>query len=137
MSWFTRLFEKQKPELGGFVRLDFIHTFPHVFYVSSIGRDEASPDGFRYKVLTVRREPDMIVELILLRESLDGTKTKVAHMQAPLHKFGATDDMVRQLGQDTSVTFERFDLSALRTFDEFKARAIEIGWDYHAPEAAA
>jgi len=137
MPWFTRLFKKQKPEMEGFVRLDFTHTFPHVFWVSSVGCDEQSPDGFRYKVLTMRREPDMTIELMLLREALDGTKIKVAHMQAPLDKFGATDDMVQQLGRDTSVTFERFDLSALRTFDKFKARAIEIGWDYHAPEPAA
>ena len=137
MSWLSRLFNKQKPEMDGFVRLDFTHTFPHVFWISTFGHNEQSPGGFRYKVLTMRREPDMTIELLLLRESSDGTKTKVAHMQTPLDKFGATDDMVRKLGRDTSVTFERFDLSTLRTFDEFKVRAIEIGWDYHAPMSAA
>ena len=129
MSWFTRLFKKDKPEPEGYARLDFIRTFPHVFWVSSIGYDERSPKGFRYKVLTMRHEPEMLIELILLRESVSGKKTKVTHMQAPIDRFGVTEDMVRQLGQDQSVSFERFDLTDIRTFDEFRARVIEIGWD--------
>jgi hypothetical protein len=129
MSWFTRLFRKEKTEPDGFIRLDFTHTFPHVFWASSIGYDERSPEGFRYKVLTMRREPEMVIELVLLRESVNGTKTQLAHMQAPLDKFGATGDMVRQLGQDQSVSFERFDLTQIRTFEEFRTKAIEIGWE--------
>jgi hypothetical protein len=78
--------------------------------------------------MTTRHESEMQIELILLKESLDGTKTKLAHMQAPLEKFGATDGMIRQLAQSASVTFEQFDLSALRTFDSFKDKASELGW---------
>jgi hypothetical protein len=129
MSWLKRLFNKQNPEPEGYARLDFTRTFPHVFWVSSVGYDNRSPEGFRYKVFSVRHEPDMTVELILLRESVNGAKTKVSHMQAPIDKFSATDAMVRQLGQDTSVTFERFDLRETRTFEEFRAKAIEIGWE--------
>jgi len=129
MSWFTRLFKKDKLEPEGYARLDFTRAFPHVFWVSSIGYDERSPKGFRYKVLTMRHEPEMLIELILLRESVSGKKTKVTHMQAPIDRFGVTEDMVRQLGQDQSVSFERFDLTDIHTFDEFRARAIEIGWD--------
>jgi hypothetical protein len=129
MSWLTRLFKKEKTEPEGFVRLDFTRTFPHVFWVSGIGYDDRSPEGFRYKVLTMRREPEMLIELILLRESVNGAKTQLAHMQAPIDKFGTTDDMVRQLGQDKSVSFERFDLTDIRTFDEFRAKSIEIGWE--------
>ncbi len=50
-------------------------------------------------------------------------------MQPPLDKFGATRDTVRQLGQDQSVSFERFDLTHVRTFEQFRAKAIEIGWE--------
>jgi len=132
MSWFQRLFKNQPAEAIGFVRLDFMRTFPHVFWVSSIGRDERSSESCRYKVFTVRHEPEMNIEVLLLRESLDGNKTILAHLRAPLDKFAGTEDMVRRLGQETSVIFDRFDLSSIRTFDEFKPRAIEIGWDYHA-----
>jgi hypothetical protein len=134
MSWFTRLFKKPKPDAERFARFDFTHTFPHVFWLSSVGREEQSLVEFRYKVLTFRHEPDMTIELILVRELLDGTKTKVAHIQGPLDKFAAIEDRVQKFGQDASVSFERFDLSALRTFDDFKARAIEIGWGFHEPE---
>jgi hypothetical protein len=132
MSWFARLFRK-KAEPVGFVGFDFTQTFPHVFWLSTVAKDNRSPEGFRYKVLTARHEPEMKIELVVLRESLDGEKTKVIHMEAPLEKFGATDDMIRQLGEDSSVTFERFDMSGLRTFDDFKSRAIEVGWGYYEP----
>jgi hypothetical protein len=129
MSWFTRFLTKKMPEPDGYVRLDFTHTFPHVVWVSSIGYDERSPEGFRYKALTMRHEPEMIVELVLLRESINGTKTIVTNARGSIDKFAAIDEMIRQLGEGQSVTFTRFDLSDLRTPDDFSARAIEIGWE--------
>ena len=132
MSWFSRLFKKEQPkreEVEAYVRLDFTRTFPHVFWVSTVSYDSEAPDGFRYKMFATRHEPDMTIELLLLREMEDGTKRKVFHMQAPIDKFGATDDVLQQIGKDKNVEFERFDLQDIRTFDEFRSRAVEVGWE--------
>ncbi len=132
MSWFSRLFKKEQPaeaEPEAYVRLDFTRTFPHVFWISTVSFDSEAPDGFRYKMFATRHEPEMTIELLLLRQMEDGTKRKVFHMQAPIDKFGATGDVIREIEKDKNVEFERFDLHDIRTFDEFRSRAIEIGWE--------
>ena len=50
-------------------------------------------------------------------------------MQAPIDKLEAADEVIREIERDKNVCFERFDLSEVRTFDEFRARAIEAGWE--------
>jgi len=112
-----------------FVRLDFARTFPHLLWISSISYDSEAPDGFRYKMFATRHEPEMIIELLLLRETADGRKRKVFHMQATIDKLSTADDVIREIERDKNVCFERFDLSEVRTFDEFRTRAIQIGWE--------
>ena len=132
MSWFARFFSKQEPqgrEPEAYVRLDFTSTFPHVIWVSTVSYDGESPDGFRYKMFATRHEPGMMIELLLLRETLGGPKRKVLHMQAPADKLGAVDDVIREIERDKNVCFERFDLSDVRTFEEFRTRAIQAGWE--------
>ena len=132
MSWLTRLFKTEKlerPEPDAFVRLDFTLTFPHFIWVSSMSYDSEGPAGFLYKMFATRHEPAMIIEVLLLRENVDGQKRKVFHMQAPIDKVGALDDVVREIERDKNVSFERFDLSGVRTLDEFTSKAIEAGWE--------
>jgi len=117
----------------GLVNLDFVQTFPHIFWVSTIGTDEKSPEGYRYKILTMRREPEMTVEFILLRETVSGYKTTIAHKRGPLNTFGAIPGIVQQLGKDKGVAFEQFDFSNIRSFAEFQSRTIQSGWEsFHA-----
>lgn len=111
------------------VRLDFTRTFPHVFWVSSVSYDSESPDGFRYKMFAVRREPEMIIELLLLRETVNGPKREVFRMQASMDKFDGVYPVIQEIERDKNVSFEEFDLAGIRTFDQFRARAIEIGWE--------
>ena len=111
------------------VRLDFTSTFPHVFWVSSVSYDSESPGGFRYKMFAVRREPEMSIELLLLRETLDGPKREVFRMQASMDKFGDVYPVIQEIERDKNVAFEEFVLDRIRTFDDFRARAIEIGWE--------
>ena len=132
MSWFSRLFKKdqaEKREPDAFVRLDFTRTFPHVIWVSSVSYDREAPEGFRYKLFATRQEPEMIIDLLLLRHLEDGTKQQILHMQAPIAKFGTTDDVIRELEQSANVSFERFDLADIRNFEQFRSKAIEVGWE--------
>ena len=73
--------------------------------------------------------PELVIELLLLRQTEDGTKKKVLHMEAPLDRFRTTVNVIRELESNANVSFERFDFSAIRTFDEFQSRAIEAGWE--------
>jgi hypothetical protein len=116
-------------EPQGFVNLDFISTFPHVFWVSTVTTDNRAPQGFRYKMLTMRREPEMTVDIILLRETVDGRKETLSAKRGPLSTFGIIDGIVQQLGRDKRVTFERFDFSDVRSYDDFKTKAVEAGWE--------
>jgi hypothetical protein len=119
--------EGSQPE--GLVDLDFVSTFPQVFWVSSVGRDAKAPRGFRYKLLTMRREPEMDIDIIFLREMVDGKKEVLSAKRGPLSTFGMLNGTVEQLGKDKEMTFERFDFSNVRSFEEFRARALEAGWE--------
>ena len=120
---FGNLFKrKQQPERGA-VHLDFEQTFPHVFWTS--GWDA---NGFRYKVLSVRHEPDGAFEVVLLHEARDGSKTELQRWSVPADKFGASADMIQMLEQKFSVTFDRVDMTSIRTFEDFETRSREIGW---------
>ncbi len=118
----------------GFVNLDFVRTFPHVFWVSSLTADDRGPDRFRYKVLTMRREPEMMVDIILLREAVDGKKTLVSAKRGSLSTFGIVDGITQELGRNKGVTFERLDFSNIRSLGEFRARAIECGWEAYCAQ---
>src|SRR4051794_11151587 len=99
MSWFKRLFKKPQPEPqepDAAMRLDFVRTFPQVIWVSSVGSDDESPAGFRYKLFVTRREPEMAAEILLLRETLNGPRRTVCHMQGSLDKLGTLDQVVAQ-----------------------------------------
>jgi len=120
---FKRFFNrKQEPERGA-VHLDFEHTFPHIFWTSAW-----DADGLRYKVLSVRHEPGGNFEVVLLHEARDGSKTELQRWSVPADKFGASADMIQMLEQKFAVSFDRTDMSAIRTFEEFETRSREIGW---------
>jgi len=116
-------------EPDAFVELDFARTFPHAFWVSSVCYDGEAPDGFRFKMYATRREPEMFIELLLLRERANAFKRKVFHKRAPLDRFAATGEVLEQIERDKNVIFERYDLSQIRTLDDFRAVAIELGWE--------
>src|SRR5262245_9662853 len=111
MSFFKRLFKKDEPEPRGFVHIDFEHTFPHVFWTSGWVQDSEFPDGFRYKVFSVRHEPSGDFEVVLLQESRDGRKTEMQRWSVPADSFDASADMIRMLEEQFGVTFDRVDMS--------------------------
>lgn len=129
MSFLSRLFTKEQSSGCGFVHLDFERTFPHVFWTSNWGNDAEFPSGFRYKVFSRRHAPAGDLEVVLLQEARNGRKTEMQRWSVPPDKFDASDEMIRMLEQDFSVKFDRVDMSAVRSFDEFEARSRQIGWE--------
>lgn len=129
MSFFSRLFKKEQPPERGFVHLDFERTFPHVFWTSAWGRDDELPDGFRFKVFSIRHAPAGDFEVVLLQELRDGTKTEMQHWSVPADKFDASTEMIQMLEERFGVTFDRVDMSGICTFKEFEARSRQIGWE--------
>jgi hypothetical protein len=128
----TAAFSECEPRPGepdALVRLDFTHTFPHWFWISSVSYDSESPDGFRYKMFAVRKEPEMLIELLLVRETVGGPRRKVFHLQGPVANLGSVENMLRHLARDSTVCFERFDLTNVLTFEDFRIRALELGWE--------
>jgi hypothetical protein len=117
---------KKKP-MQGMVVIDCVRAFPHVFWVSNLGRDQEFPQGFRYKILAVRQEPEGKVDAVLFRELPDGTKTELLRFGGARDAF-APDSMIQDLGRKLSITFERFDLSGIKTYPEFETMAREMGW---------
>ena len=116
MSFFKRMFKKEEPEPRGFVHVDFERTFPHVFWTSGWGQESEFPDGFRYKVFSVRQEPSGDFEVVLLQELRDRTKTEMPRWSVPSDKFDARTEMIQRLEEQFGVTFDRVDMSSIRTF---------------------
>jgi hypothetical protein len=128
MSFLNRIFSKEEPEPEGFLELDFERTFPHVFWTSSWCTDDEYPNGFRYNVLSIRIEPAGHFEVVLLHETREGGKTEMKHWSLPAASFGASAEIIGMLEEEFGVTFERVDMSQVRTCEEFEARAKQMGW---------
>ena len=137
MSWFRKLFRRNRRPIQGFQTIDFVRAFPHVCWVSAWGQDDAFPQGYCYKVLSHRLEPEHMVEVILLRELRDGTKSEVARLRGAVGNFAAIDQAVAKLGFVLSVSFERFDMTDCRTAEEYKTKAAKLGWEVVNEEEAA
>lgn len=131
MSLFNRLFKPKQPHERGFVNLDFENTFPQVFWITGWKRDAEFPDGHRYKIFSLRYEPDGYFEVTLIHEARDGRKTELQRWSVPPDKFDASAEMIQILEQKFFVKFDRVDLSAVRTFEEFEARSRKIGWEVY------
>jgi len=115
----------------GIVNLDFEQTFPHVFWTSGWGVDDEYPGGFRYKVFSIRYEPSGDFEVVLVHESRDGYKTEMQRWSVPADGFDASAEMVQMLEQEFHVTFDRVDVSDIRTFEDFEARSRQLGWEVY------
>ena len=76
----------------------------------------------------MRHEPGGAFDVVLLHEARDGSKTELQRWSVPSDKFGASADMIQMLEQKFVVSFDRIDMSAIRTFVEFETRSREIGW---------
>lgn len=114
----------------GYVKLDFVRFFPHKFWISTWGSDPSYPEGFRYKLLTVRDEKRECIEIILLLEQRDGDKQEMHRATIDLRK---ADDYARifwkGLEEEHGLSFEEQDFTAVRSIVEFNEAVAAHDWD--------
>ena len=109
--------------------LDFVRRFPHKYLISNWAKDDTYPDGFRYKLLSVRPEPDDFIELLLVLEQPGGEKTVMKHLDVAPSAFDRTaQTFVEGLTEAYGLDFEQLDLSAIRASEEFDRVVTEAGW---------
>jgi hypothetical protein len=115
--------------LGALVTYDFVTRFPHVGWISDWSSDDQYPDGFRYKVLTVRHEPERKIEVVVVMEEANGNKIERARLEVAADAFDKNArSLVAKLAARFEIEFEEDDLSDVRTAEEFDKRTEEIGW---------
>jgi hypothetical protein len=117
-------------ELGpGVINFDYERWFPHIFWVSQWTSDDSLPDGYCYKLLSVRDESVGQVELVVLLTERNGYKSE-------MHRFSVPTEQARSAGRDWaagltkrfSLDFEEQDYSAIRTRDDFNVTTQKYGW---------
>ena len=117
-------------QVGGLPVVDFVDVYPHLIWVSTEGRDAEYPQGFRYKLVSVRREVSQAVEFVLIREVTGGTKVVAIHATGPASKFEeTTKGVLERLGAKLGISFERYDLRDVRSFEQFRAKVSAFGWE--------
>lgn len=113
----------------GVVSLDFSSLFPHKFWVSTWSRDEQFPDGFRYKLLSVRQESAGLIQLIVLIEEEDGAKTEMSRLEVSPSAFDRTaNTFIHGFIESYEIEFTELDLSNVRTAEEFERLVAESSW---------
>ena len=114
--------------------LDFERVFPHKFWISTWARDESYPKGFRYKLLSARHEPGGPIELVILLEEPDGSKTEVKRYDVDREEL---DQVARTFTEgfteSYSVQFELHDFSSITEPGEFERAAEQAGWHSSTP----
>jgi hypothetical protein len=119
----------------GFIKIDFARYFPHKFWISNWEADAIYPDGFRYKLLSVRDEKQHSAELVLLLEQRDGAKEEMHRVQVKLHALeGYARVFWEGLEEEHGIEFEEQDFSAVRTVEEFDQAVTEYGWSGKEPD---
>ena len=115
--------------LGALVTYDFVTRFPHVGWISNWSSDDQYPGGFRYKILTVRHEPERKIELVLVMEETSGSKIERLRLDLAAESFDKNArSLVSKLEARFKIEFEKDDLSDVRTAEEFEKRIAEVGW---------
>jgi hypothetical protein len=108
---------------------DFTNYFPYKFWVSSWSKDEQYPNGFRYKLLSVRSESDDLVELVILLEESTGEKQELSRLDVSHSAFEkVAKTFIDGLKDEYALQFDFLDASHIVTAQEFEQAAISAGW---------
>jgi len=111
------------------VSIDFRTRFPRKYWVSSWSKDEQYPQGFRYKLLSVRPDPKGLIELVVVLEEASGSKSEMTRLKvsrSALDRIAAT--FTDGLSEEYNIEFTELDLSKVRGEREFERRVKEAGW---------
>ena len=127
--------EEEVPE--AIISIDFKDTFPHMFWISTWSKDESYPSGFRYKILSARNNRSGVIELVIVIEEPGGYKTELSRYDVKPRAFDAiAEKFVKRLEESYKIEFEKQDLSAAATFEEYDKLVTELGWHDWEPGAS-
>jgi len=116
-----------------FVSIDFNKIFPHKYWVSSWSNDEQYPSGFRYKLLSVRPEPEGLIELVVLLEERSGAKTEMQRLNVSPSAFDrGAKIFIDGLTEEHNIEFTELDLTNVRDESEFERITKAAGWELTA-----
>jgi hypothetical protein len=129
---FWRKDKEQPPK--NLVPLDFITTFPHKYWVSDWTKDESYPEGFRYKILSLRNNEKDMIHIVLLLEESNGVKTEMERMELPPSAAERMCAVFEDgLSKEYCIQFQELDLSAVGSSDELARKVTEAGWYEREP----
>ena len=112
-----------------FVSIDFQKLFPHKYWVSSWSSDEQYPAGFRYKLLSVRPEPEGLIVLVVILEEKSGAKTEMNRLSVSPSALDRTATIfVDGLSDEYNIEFSELDLTKVRSESEFERIVQAAGW---------
>lgn len=115
--------------ISGIVVINFTTIFPHKFWVSSWSRDDQYPEGFRYKLLSARSEPDGQIEVVVLLEEVGGAKSEMDRMRVSSSVFARTTAaFIEGLVDQYGIEFSEADAAHTRTLSEFESVVTRAGW---------
>jgi hypothetical protein len=123
-------------DLGpGVINFDYERWFPHIFWVSQWTSDDSIPDGYCYKLLSVRDESAGRVELVVLLTERNGDKNEMHRFSIPTEQArSAARDWAAGLTKRFGLDFEEQDYSAIRTREDLNAATRKFGWTMHPNE---
>jgi hypothetical protein len=131
--------EHRQPDLSsdGLLNVDFVEVFPHKFWISSWSSDSQYPAGFRYKLMSARREPDNVVHFLIVLEQRSGDKEVLSSLDinAPVFDRVAAE-FVDGLAAKHGLDFEEQDFSSCRTLADFDKEVARRGWTSTEPPEA-
>ena len=120
---------------SGALVIDFTARFPHKFWLSTWSDDDQYPEGFRYKLLSARPEPDGPIELVVLLEESSGDKSELTRVDVSPSAFDRTAaTFVDGLTEEYGIEFEEIDATGTRTLEDFERLVGASGWhatDFH------
>ena len=122
----------------GLLRFDFVDLFPHKFWISDWSRDSHYPDGFRYKLLSARRESGGVMQFLVVLQQRSGDKEVLSTLDVNASGFDqVAANFVNGLAKEYGLDFEEQDFSSCRTPEAFDAAAARAGWSTTEPPKAS
>jgi hypothetical protein len=116
-------------QISGLPIVDFQRYFPHITEVSEEKAVKEFPEGVQYKFLTVRDEIENVVVVALTRREGKDRLVRVFLAKGPVDGSEETlKTTVSKFANTIGLNFEFIDLRGIRSFDDFEARAKELGW---------
>ena len=115
--------------ISGVVVVDFASHFPHKFWISTWAKDEQYPEGFRYKLLSVRPATEGLIEFVVLLEQSSGEKSEMTRLDISPSAFDRTaNTFISGLAEEYEIEFEELDCSKIETEHQFCNVVRAAGW---------